>query len=103
MATKTLEPKQTNYWELKKHFEKTENEGLVFYGCGGDLKNWVNGIGEVLLEENEANGEDDFQKRQEIKQQKNQNNGVNKKGAGSSSNNSFDLLNYEIQNKIKEA
>lgn len=51
MTTKTLEPKQTNYWELKKHFEKTENEGLVFYGCGGDLKNWVNGIGEVLLEE----------------------------------------------------
>ena len=53
MTTKTLEPKQTNYWELKNHFEETKNEGLVFYGCGGDLKNWVNGIGEVLLEEEE--------------------------------------------------
>jgi hypothetical protein len=50
-TTKTLEPKQTNYWELKNHFEETKNEGLVFYGCGGDLKDWVNGISEVLIKE----------------------------------------------------
>jgi len=39
---------------------------------------------------------------QEIAQSKNQNNGVKKKATESSCNDSFDMLNYEIQNKIKE-
>ena len=39
---------------------------------------------------------------QEIAQSKNQNNGAKKKATESSCNDSFDMLNYEIQNKIKE-
>jgi hypothetical protein len=32
--------------------EKTEEkEGIVLLGCGGDLKKWFNGVGEVLYKE----------------------------------------------------
>jgi hypothetical protein len=50
--TKTPEPQLTSYWALKEHFKATENEGLIFYGCGGDLNDWVSGISERLIEEN---------------------------------------------------
>lgn len=32
--------------------KEISGEGLVFQGCGGDLKDWVDGINEMLTEEN---------------------------------------------------
>ena len=34
--------------ELRK---KHDHEGLIFQGCGGDLKEWVNGINQTLEQE----------------------------------------------------
>ena len=41
-----MEIKSISLHELRK---MNDREGLVLQGCGGDLKEWVNGINDTLM------------------------------------------------------
>lgn len=41
-----------------KQLKKYKNEGLVLMGCGGSLNEWVEGVQEILKDENIATSSD---------------------------------------------
>lgn len=103
--------------ESKRKSNKSEDRCDAEKAAGASIRSGNNGSpepcdyerlssldnqGEVMLEQDVTNERGEYQEMQEIAQSKNQNNGAKKKAAESSCHDSFDMLNYEIQNKIKE-